>query len=163
MYEATTSSAAIATAQAIVVLDVPEKQTGVIIASEYFFFKNSGTRTYVGSLAPGHGKPNALRFSLPPGARHLSLNTGFDGAQVVLGDRNFATDAALLPGITRFAFSFEIPYITADDDVPYAIVYPTQQLSVLVPADLRASSSTLSSLGLIIVNQRPIIFSRRKT
>ncbi len=154
VYEATTSSAGIATAQAIVVLDVPEGQTGVLIVSEYFFFENAGMRTYVGSLSASRDKPNALRFSLPPGARHLSLNTGFDGTQVIQGDRDFATDAALPPGITRFAFSFEIPYTTADDDVPYAVVYPTQQLSVLVPANVRASSSTLSSLGLILVNQR---------
>jgi hypothetical protein len=154
IYEATTSSAGIVTAQAIVVLDVPEGQTGVLIASEYFFFKNAGTQTYVGSLTASHGKPNALRFSLPPGARHLELHTGFDGAQVIQGERDFATGAAVPPGITRFAFSFEIPHATADDDVPYAVVYPTQELSVLAPADVHASSSTLSSLGLILVNQR---------
>ena len=154
VYEAITSSAGVATAQAIVVLDVPELQTGVIIASEYFFFKNSGTQTYVGSLTASHGKPNALRFTLPQGARHLSLNAGFDGAQVIHGERDFATDAAVPPGITRFAFSFEIPHATADDDVPYAVVYPTQELSVLVPANVRTSSSTLSSLGLILINQR---------
>jgi len=51
VYEATTSSTGIATAQAIVVLLVPELPTGVIIASEYFFFKNVGTQTYAGSLS----------------------------------------------------------------------------------------------------------------
>ncbi len=154
VYEATTSSAGITAAQAIVVLDVPEGQTGVIIASEYFFIKNAGTRTYVGSPGASQGRPNALRFSLPPGARHLSPGKGFEGAQVLQEGRDFATDAALPPGMTRFAFSFEIPYATVDNDVPYTVVYPTQNLSVLAPADVRASAGSLSSLGLILLNQR---------
>lgn len=145
VYEATTSSAGLIISQAIVLLNAPGAQ-GVIDVSEYLFLKNPNARTFIGSL-------NALRFSLPPGARHLSLGMGFADSHVVQRDQSFATDAALPPGISRFAFSFEIPYRTADAVVDYAVLYPTMQLSVLVPAQVRASSSTLSSLGIITVNQ----------
>src|SRR5713101_5219110 len=50
---------------------------GIIYISENFFFENLGSTTYVGSLHANGSKPNALRFSLPPNARQLSLNTGF--------------------------------------------------------------------------------------
>src|SRR5712692_5054430 len=153
VYEATTSSPGLIITQAVVLLSMPGAPGGIIGVSEYLFLKNPGARTYVGSLGASGGEPNALRFSLPPGARHLSPGMGFADSHVAQGDQGFATDAALLPGISRFAFSFEIPYRTADAVVDYAVVYPTMQLSVLVPAQVRASSSALSSLGIITINQ----------
>lgn len=152
VYEATTSSAGLIITQAIVVLNAPGAQ-GFIDVSEYLFLKNPGDQTYVGSLDASGGEVNALRFSLPPGARHFLPGAGFDGSHVLQRGQSFATDAALPPGISRFAFSFEIPYRTADAVVGYAVVYPTMQLSVLVPAQVRASSSALSSLGIITINQ----------
>ncbi len=152
VYEATTSSPGLIITQAVVLLSMPGAPGGIDV-SEYLFLKNPGTRTYVGSLGASGGELNALRFSLPPGTRHLSLGMGFADSHVEQRDQGFATDAALLPGISRFAFSFEIPYRTADAVVDYAVVYPTMQLSVLVPAQVRASSSALSSLGIVTINQ----------
>lgn len=152
VYETTTSSAGLTISQAIVLLNTPRAQ-GILDVSEYLFLKNPGTRTYIGSPGANGGELNALRFSLPPGARRLSLSAGFDGSQVVQSGQNFATDAALLPGISRFAFSFEIPYRTAVAVVDYTVVYPTAQLSVLVPLQVRASSNALSSPGIFTIDQ----------
>src|SRR5207244_12452278 len=106
--------------------------------SENFFFENLGTTTYVGSLQANGSKPNALRFSLPNNARKLSLRSGFNGYQVIQVDPGFATNAALPPGTSQFAFSFQVLYTTSSSDFSYTVVYPTVDLSLLVPLNLHA-------------------------
>jgi hypothetical protein len=155
VYEATTSSADIAIVQATVLLHAPDAQGGVLSISEVFFFKNVGTYTYVGSLDASKGKPNALRFALPPQARNITLAKGFDGYQALQVDKGFATDAALPPGTSQFIFSFELPYKAATYDLSYEVVYPTVQLSLLVPTNVNVNSSALASKGLITADQRP--------
>jgi hypothetical protein len=155
VYEATSSAAGIAIVQATVLLHEPDAQGGVLSISEVFFFKNVGTYTYVGSLDASKGKPNALRFALPPHARNISLDKGFDGYQALQVDKGFATDAALPPGTSQFIFSFELPYTAATYNLTYAVVYPTVQLSLLVPTDVNVNSSALVSKGLITADQRP--------
>ena len=154
-YDATTSSAKIAIVQATVLLHQPDAQAGVLSISEVVFFKNLGTYTYVGSLDASKGKPNALLFTLPPGARNVSLSKGFDGYQAIQVDRGFASNAALPPGTSQFIFSFELPYTTSNYNFSYEIIYPTVQLSLLVPPDLNVNSSTLTSAGLITADQHP--------
>src|SRR5437764_6812665 len=78
VYEATTSTAKVAVVQTTILLHEPDAQIGMITVSELFFFKNLDISTYVGSLDASHGKPNALLFSLPSGARNVSLSCGFD-------------------------------------------------------------------------------------
>lgn len=154
VYQATANPARIVIDQAIVSLNMPAGQGGVLTVSNYFFLKNSGTQTYVGSLDASSSQLGALRFSLPRGARRLSLANGFAGAHVTIQpDSSFVTDAAVPPGVTPFGFSFDLPYAAANENFPYAAIYPTQQLSVLVPANLPARSATLSSLGVLVVNQ----------
>src|SRR5712691_1436222 len=141
VYEATSSAAGIAIVQATVLLHEPDAQGGVLSISEVFFFKNVGTYTYVGSLDASKGKPNALRFALPPHARNIALAKGFDGYQALQVDKGFATAAALPPGTSQFIFSFELPYTAVTYNLNYAVVYPTVQLSLLVPTDVNVNSS----------------------
>ena len=155
VYEATSSSADIAIVQATVLLHEPDAQGGVLSISEVFFFKNVGTYTYVGSLDASKGKPDALRFALPPHARNVTLDKGFDGYQALQVDKGFATTAALPPGTSQFIFSFELPYTAAMYNLTYDVVYPTVQLSLLVPTDVNINASTLASKGLITADQRP--------
>src|SRR5713101_1756989 len=143
IYDATTSVANIAIVQANVLIDKIDAQNSLITISENFFFENLGTTTYVGSLQANGSKPNALRFSLPNNARNLSLRSGFDGYQVIQVDPGFATDAALPPGSSQFAFSFQVPYTTSSYDFRYTIVYPTVNLSLLVPLNIHASSAAM--------------------
>jgi hypothetical protein len=154
IYDATTSVANIAIIQANVLIDKADAQNSLITISENFFFENLGTTTYVGSLQANGSKPNALRFSLPNNARNLSLRSGFDGYQVIQVDPGFATDAALPPGSSQFAFSFQVPYTTSSYDFRYTIVYPTVNLSLLVPLNIHASSAAMDSQVPVNANQR---------
>jgi hypothetical protein len=154
IYDATTSVANIAIVQANVLIDKIDAQHNLMTISENFFFENLGTTTYVGSLQANGSKPNALRFSLPNNARNLSLRSGFDGYQSIQVEPGFATDAALPPGTSQFAFSFQVPYTTSSYDFGYTIVYPTVNLSVLIPLNIHASSAAMDSQGPVTVNQQ---------
>jgi hypothetical protein len=153
VYDATTNIANIAIVQANVLIDKADAQNGLITISENFFFENLGLTTYVGTLQANGSKPNALRFSLPNNARNLSLRAGFDGYQVIQVDPGFASDATLPPGTSQFAFSFQVPYTTPNYDFSYTAVYPTVDLSLLVPLNFHAISAGMDSQGLINANQ----------
>lgn len=154
VFDATSSTSNIAIVQDNVLIGTADTQNGLLNITESFVFENLGLTTYVGSLQANGQKPNALRFSLPQAARQLSLKVGFDGYNIVQVDPGFASDAAIPPGTSQFAFSFQVPYSTSHYDFGYTIVYPTVDLSVLTPLDYHASSATLTSQGTVNVSQQ---------
>jgi len=154
VFDATSSVKNIAIVQANILIDKADAQHGLLNITENFVFENLGLTTYVGSLQANGQKPDALRFSLPAGARQLSLKLGFDGYNVVQVDPGFASDATVPPGQSQFAFSFQVPYSASHYDFSATIVYPTVDLSVLTPLDYRATSGTLASQGTTNVNQQ---------
>ncbi|HKV57013.1 MAG TPA: hypothetical protein VJO32_01980, partial [Ktedonobacteraceae bacterium] len=154
VYDATNSTSNIAIVQANVLIDKADAQHGLLNITENFVFENLGLTTYIGSLQANGQKPNALRFSLPSGARQLSFKVGFDGYNVVQVNPGFASDAAIPPGTSQFAFSFQVAYSASHYDFAYTAVYPTVDLSVLTPLDYHATSGTLTSQGTSNVNQQ---------
>lgn len=152
VYDATTSTSNLAVAQANVLIDKADAQHGLVTITESYFIENLGLTTYVGSLQAKGQMPNALRFSLPGGARQLSLKGGFDGYNIVQVNAGFATDAAVPPGLSQFAFSFQVPYNASHYDFGYTVVYPTVDLAVLLPLNYHASSATLTPKGAVTVS-----------
>ncbi len=155
VYDATTSTSKVAVLAATILLHTPDAQKDIVTVSELYVFNNFDNHTYVGSLNTSNGMPNALRFSLPHTASNVSLSTGFNGYQTVQVDRGFASNAAVLPGISQFAFTFDMPYSESGYDFDYLVAYPTVQLSLYVPPDIHASSDTLASQGIVTANQQP--------
>ena len=149
VYPSTHSTKSIAVDQATILVNPSPAVKGMLEISEAFSFTNLSNYTYVGSLDASNGKPNALLFSLPPGAKNVSLDKGFNGYNVIQVDRGFASDAALLPGSNDFAFSFEIPYQHPSYTFNYQAQYPTIGVSVLVPTNLHSSASGLTSQGVV--------------
>ncbi len=156
VYEATTSTADIAIVRATVLLREPDAQKGLVSVSELFIFRNLNARTYVGSLDASQGKPNALLFTLPHTARNVSLGKGFDGYSAIQVNSGFASDAAVPPGDSQFAFTFDMPYTISSYDFDYTVQYPTVQLMMLIPPDIHASSSVLSAQGPVTAEQQPL-------
>ena len=148
VYDATTSTAKIAILQNTILMHQPDAQKGTISVSEILSFRNLDSHTYVGSFDTSKGKPNTLRFSLPGNARNLTLGTGFDGYHTAQVDLGFATDAALPPGITQFSFSYQIAYSAATYDFRYVNVYPTVDLSLLIPPSLQVDPGFLTNAGI---------------
>ena len=154
VYDATTSIANLAVVQANMLVDTADAESKLMTISENYIFENLGLTTYVGSLQAKSGMPNALRFSLPKNARNVSLKSGFDGYQVIQVDAGFATNAAVPPGLSQFSFSLQVPYTAPSYDFAYTVVYPTVNLSLLVPVNIHARSAALSSQGPVNANQQ---------
>lgn len=136
VYDATSNTANLAVVQSAILLEKPNPQTGMLSVSEDFFFENLSNTTYVGSLDASQGKPNALLFALPANARFLSLETGFDGYRAIQVATGFASNAAVLPGTSRFSFSFQVPYSGSSYHFSYTSIYPTLTLSLLTPLNM---------------------------
>lgn len=147
VYDATTSTENIAVVQTTILIDKPNPQAGTLTVSEDFFFENLGTTTYVGQVDASHGKPNALLFSLPAGAKFLSLGTGFGGYTGTQINTGFASNAAILPGTSRFSFSFQVPYSGTSYHFTYQALYPTVELSLLTPTNILTTPQGLTSKG----------------
>ncbi len=148
VYEATKSTAKIAVLLDTILMQQPDPQTGLMSVSEIISFRNLDSHTYVGSFDTSKGKPNTLRFSLPGNAKNVTLGTGFDGYQTVQVDLGFATNAVIPPGITQFSFSYQIAYSAATYNFRYVVVYPTLQLSLLIPPSLQVDPGFMSSAGI---------------
>lgn len=155
VYDTTSDSSKLAVVDTMILFHEPDVQKGLITISEFFDFENLNHYTYVGSLDASKGKPNALLFSLPKGARNVTLSQGFGGYTVIQVDQGFASNVALLPGTSQLAFSFDVPYGSTSYDFSYTAFYPTVAVSVLVPPDLQANSALLTSSGLLTVNNQP--------
>jgi hypothetical protein len=147
VYDATNTTNNVAVVQTTILLAKTNAQSGLLTISEDFFFENLGNSTYVGSLDSSKGKPNALIFSLPTGARFLTLGTGFDGYQSIQVDRGFASNAAVTPGTSRFSFSFQVPYTANSYQFSYQAVYPTVLLSLLAPLNVFVTPQGLTAKG----------------
>lgn len=152
VYDATTSTAKIAIVQANILIDNADPQHGLLTITENFFFENLGLTTYVGSLPASGQKPNTLTFSLPAGAQQVSLKAGFDGYQQAQVKNGFASTAAIPPGLSQFAFSFQVPYSSTHYDFSYTVLYPSVSLSVLLPLDYHATSAALLPEGTTSTN-----------
>jgi hypothetical protein len=148
VYDATSSTANIAVVRATILLQKPDAQKGSVGVSELYIFRNLGPHTFVGSLDTTHGKPNALLFSLPHTARNVTLNAGFDGYSAVGVTSGIATNAAVPPGDSQFAFTFDMPYFASSAyDFDYKAHYPTVELALLLPPSIHGSSNVLASRG----------------
>ncbi len=159
VYEATTSTKDIAVVQVTILFQKPDASKNSVTVSELYLFQNLTTHTFVGSLNTGNGtsKPDALLFSLPVGARNVSLGDGFNGYHAVAVSSGFASDAALPPGSSGFSFTFDIPYTSSTYDFRYDVMLPTVQLSLMVPTELHATSSALTSQGTTTANNHPYL------
>lgn len=155
LYEATNSTESLVIVRATVMIKPVEAQKDFFTVSEVYAVKNLSPKTYVGSLDTSQGKPNAFFFSLPKGAKNISLNNGFSGYTVVQVEQGFATNAAIPPGNSEFTFSFDVPYTGTEFDFGYKTYYPTVSLMMLVPTTYKVSAGFLVKGETITAEKRP--------
>ncbi|GCE48471.1 carboxypeptidase-like regulatory domain-containing protein [Thermosporothrix hazakensis] len=157
VYEASSDASKVAIVQTTLLVKSVDEKTGMVRVSEIVAFKNLNTKAFVGSLDASKGRPNALFFSLPQGATNISLVKGFAGYRSIQSDQGFATDAAVLPGDNEFSLSYDVPYTGDTLDLTYHAIYPTVQVSFMVPTDLHttAGSQDVASDGVVTVEEHP--------
>jgi len=108
---------------------------GQIGAVELVQLRNTGQRTLVPDLA-NPVRVSFLRFSLPPQATALDVQSDLPGGQVISIGTGFAITAPVLPGEHSLSFSYRFPY--QSDAVSYrqSFLQGAPLYQVLVPERL---------------------------
>ena len=105
-------------------------------ALEIITIVNSSDTTYV----PGVDPMKLLRFSLPPGAQDLSVETALPGEAVQV-DVGFALTSNIQPGEYEVMFSYKLPYEGSEAVLPRSYPHGTQGLRVLALPEVGALRS----------------------
>ena len=96
------------TRQVVVIVGVDEKKQ-VITAVEFLALSNHGDRTLLPDLS-NPAQMSFLRFSLPPGASGLSVQSDLPGREIIDIGRGFAVTSPVVPGGHSIEFSYTFPY-----------------------------------------------------
>ncbi len=105
-------------------------------ALEIITVANRSNTTYV----PGTDPMKLLRFSLPPGARDLNVESSLPGEAVQV-DLGFALTSEIQPGEYEVMFSYMLPYEGSDVVLPRSYPHGTQGIRVLALPEVGAIES----------------------
>lgn len=135
VYEAVDDESAFAIEGAsLLIVQADEPRT--LWALEIITVANRSNTTYV----PGTDPMKLLRFSLPPGARDLNVETSLPGEAVQV-DLGFALTSEIQPGEYEVMFSYMLPYEGSDAVLPRSYPHGTQGLRVLALPEVGAIES----------------------
>ena len=96
------------TRQVVVIVGVDEAKQ-VITAVEFLALSNLGDRTLLPDLS-NPAQMSFLRFSLPPNASGLSVQSDLPSREIIDIGRGFAVTSPVAPGDHRIEFSYTFPY-----------------------------------------------------
>ena len=119
--------------QALVLSEIIEGDQE-IRAAEFLTLSNTSDRTLVPDLANvGPGRFSFLRFSLPPQAKGLDVQSDLLGGEIIPTGSGFALTAPVPPGDHNISFTFSFPY--QGDAIAYrqSLLQGAEVYQVLVP------------------------------
>lgn len=122
VYETTADDSLVSVDRNHVIIDFANNQLQV---AELYIFRNAGDRTYVGD-------GETLRFALPAGAQNLRFDDPRMSQSTTLTAEGVADTLPVPPGTRQVLLSYSVPYEGRSITFQKKIVYPTQNLNVLV-------------------------------
>lgn len=136
VYETTTDDSAISVDRNHVIIDFADNQLQV---AELYIFRNSDDRTYVGN-------GETLRFSLPERAQNLRFDDPRMNQSTELAEDGIVDTLPVPPGNRQVLLSYSVPYDGRSTSFQKKIVYPTENLNVLVAdAGIEVDAGTLQA------------------
>ncbi|MFH1560176.1 MAG: carboxypeptidase-like regulatory domain-containing protein [Chloroflexota bacterium] len=141
VYESTSSSEAIEVRLHSLVVNMADSDTRLMNAQEWVRLENTGDRTFVPGPTPA-GTMNMLRFSLPPTASNLDVQSTLWSGQIFQVDLGFALNTPVPPGTHEIAYTYLASY--ADGKLTFAHSFPfgADTFSVLLLQDLGQVTGT---------------------
>jgi len=139
VYEADASQASLSITSASVLFAQVDKASQTLWALEIMRVENGTDRTYV----PGPEPMRLLRFSLPPGAQALQVDTDLMGADVLQVDRGFALTASVPPGEHEVMYAYQFPYSGNEDMFVKSLPFGADSVRVLAAPEIALLSSRL--------------------
>ena len=124
------------THQALILTDVDPREQ-MITAAIFVNLSNESDRTLLPDLTNvGPGRFSFLRFSLPPLAKELDVQSDLTGGQIIPTGSGFALTAPVTPGEHNISYSFRFPY--QDNGLSYkqSLLQGADVFQVLIPQRL---------------------------
>jgi hypothetical protein len=152
VYETTRDTAVLALEEYTLVMaraEAAQRSLGVLAVVR---LENRSDRTFLSAVGEA-GPMDLLRFSLPPGAADLDVQTFLEGGHLVQVDRGFALTTPVPPGRHDILFTYRSPYRgrswALDQGFPFgAAVF---RLMVVEGLAGRANAPGLTELGPVAV------------
>ena len=147
VYESTTDLSVLEVNSAALVLR-PLESEGILNGSEVVSLVNTSDRTFIPDLTgPAMGQMNFMRFSLPPGATNLRLESDLAGGDVIDVGPGFAVTASVPPGDHLVGFSYTAPYNGDLLEFTRTAHMATSDFHLLLPEDLAQVQSDILKAG----------------
>ena len=148
VYESTTDLAVLQVNSAALVLRPQIDSEGMLTGSEVVSLVNTSDRTFTPDLTgPAMGQMNFMRFSLPPGASNLRLESDLAGGDIIDVGPGFAVTAAVPPGDHLVGFSYTAPYDGDSLEFTRTAHMATSDFHLLLPEELARVQSDILTAG----------------
>lgn len=157
VWDSTTSDAAISVDISHIVIS---PQQGSLMIMEFYNFKNSGDKSYVGTkqVTPD-GLKETLRFTLPPEATEIEYGMGLMDCCVVINQGALLDTMAVEPGIKEISFAYRVNYSGGTYNLARTLDYPMDTINVLIEGEgVKVSSENLTSRGQIDIEGTPFFY-----
>lgn len=157
VYDSTTSDEAVSVELSHIIVT---PQQGSLLVMEFYNFKNSGDKSYVGVKPVGpEGQKETLRFSLPSGAAELQYGMGLMECCVFANQEGFVDTMAVEPGTREISFAYRVNYSGGAYNLVKPVDYPMDTVNVLVEGEgVQISSDNLTSMGQIDIEGTPFYY-----
>ena len=147
VYESTTDLSVLEVNSAALVLRPEAGSEGMLSGSEIVSLVNTSDRTFTPDLTgPAMGQMNFMRFSLPPGASNLRLESDLAGGDIIDVGPGFAVTASVPPGDHLVGFSYTAPYDGDSLEFTRTAHMATADFHLLLPEEIaQVQSDTLKA------------------
>ena len=137
VYETTRDISTVRVEHHSLVLINVDQRTQSATAASFVRLTNDTDLTIVPDLENvGPGKFSFLRFSLPPNADNLDVQSSLTGSQIIPMGSGFALAAQILPGSHDISFSYEFTYDGTDLAYKHGLLQGAGLFQILIPQSL---------------------------
>ena len=137
VYETTQDISVIRVVHQALILTKVDPREQMITAAIFVNLSNESDRTLLPDLTNvGPGRFSFLRFSLPPLAEELDVQSDLIGGQIIPTGSGFAMTAPVTPGEHNISFSFRFPYQGNALSYKQSLLQGADVFQVLIPQRL---------------------------
>lgn len=102
--------------------------------AEIVLLDNQSNFVYVGRGGEG-SRPLTVHFSLPQGAREVTLIEGISPDEAQETQNGFASTAPIVPGVRRYVYAYTLPLKGGRVSLTKTLSYPADTVAVIAPQD----------------------------
>ena len=137
VYETTRDISTVRVEHHSLVLVNVDQRTQSATAASFVRLTNDTDLTILPDLENvGPGKFSFLRFSLPPNADNLDVQSSLVGSQIIPMGSGFALAAPILPGSHDISFSYQFTYHGTDLAYKHGLLQGADVFQILIPQSL---------------------------